>query len=188
MDNRACAIFYFLFFSKAWTPSALVTGNRPQDSGRTDGRKRMTLTDDVEEWGFLFFFLFVCLTMFKGGSRLFNTSCGLLAQNIAGPPVWTVEEKSGVGWGGHDVDSTAYLQYIQNKALFSADKLECSAALCLTIWTIIQQYEGLFHQKRTKKNACSLLKLLTHTHAHTHTHHLFWLSWLFERLGCFIPS
>lgn len=28
---------------------------------------------------------------------------------------------------GHDVDSTNYLQYIQNKALFSADTLECSA-------------------------------------------------------------
>lgn len=35
--------------------------------------------------------------------------------------VSTAEEK------GHDVDSTTYLQYIQNKALFSADTSECSA-------------------------------------------------------------
>lgn len=90
----------------------------------------------------------------------------LLAQNIAGPPVWTVEGKSG---GGHDVDSTAYLQYIQNKALFSADKLECSAALCLTIWTIIQQYEGSFHRKKNKKKMHVLFSNCLHTHTHIHT-------------------
>lgn len=110
--------------------------------------------------------------------------------------VLTVEEK------GHDVDSTTYLQYIQNKALFSADTLECSAvfvrpseqnyrlynhtAICEVISHFIKQ-----KKPKLADMAYSLLKLhpRTHRHARMHTHsHLHCLSWLFERLGCLIPS
>lgn len=86
--------------------------------------------------------------------------------------VLTVEEK------GHDVDSTTYLQYIQNKALFSADTLECSAVLVrppvqnhrLYNHTAICEVISYFMKEKKPKladMAYSLLKLHPRTHRHT---------------------
>lgn len=130
------------------------------------------------------------LTIFKWGSTyIFNMSCSLLAQSIIAPPflyppnmkeISTVEEK------GHDVDSTTYLHYIQNKALFSADKLECSAAFVwpsdilveLPPWQLYSNRRS-FHQKKTK----TYVRFSNCLHIHTHSSSLLtflalWTSWL----------
>lgn len=113
---RACAVFQKPERRQLWWQE-------------TDRIQRMH-TDDAHrrcrppQGGFFFY------TIFRTWKYIFNMSCSLLAQKHYGSSVFlsplkhevlTVEAK------GHDVDSTTYLQYIQNKALFSADTLECSA-------------------------------------------------------------
>lgn len=90
--------------------------------------------------------------------------------------VLTVEEK------GHDVDSTTYLQYIQNKALFSADTLECSAVFVRPSQQNYHLYnntaicEVIFHFIKEKKAQTRRHGVLssqiasTHTHTQTRTH------------------
>lgn len=84
-----------------------------------------------------------------------------------------------VGEKGHGVDATTYLQYIQNKALFSADTLECSAvfarpsernrrlynhaAICEVISHFIKE-----RKPKRADTAYSLLKLHPRTQTHAH--------------------
>lgn len=89
--------------------------------------------------------------------------------------VLTVEEK------GHDVDATTYLQYIQNKALFSADTLECSAVFVRPSEQNYRLYnhtaicEVISHFIKEKKKAQTrrhgvLSSQIASTHTHTDTH------------------